>query len=123
MSNVYLSNILKIERITYYVKTIEEYVSGNSTAGFGKIFGWQTFCDEKHEPKKGQPHPLGTRIIFPLTGTLALLFGGLLFGLETGLNPVVTWVLIIVAALSCVLSWILFVRETPFFVEVDHPHN
>ncbi len=123
MSNVYLSNILKIDKITYYVKTIEEYVSGNSAAGFGKIFGWQTFCDKKHEPKKGQLRPFGARFIFPITGTLALLFGILLFVLEAGLNPVVTWVLIIVAVLSCGLTWRVLVRETPFFIEMDHPHN
>jgi hypothetical protein len=123
MSNVYFSNILIIERITDYVKTIEKYVSENSASGIGKIFGWQTFSDEKYEPKQGQPRPLGTRIIFPLTGTLALAFGFLLFFLETGLNPGVTSVLIGLAALSCGFTWILFFRETPFFSEMDRPPN
>jgi hypothetical protein len=123
MSDVYLSNILKIDRITYYVKDIEEYVSENSASGFGKIFRWQTFCDEKDESKKGQLHLFGTRFIFPVTGTLALGFGILLFFLETGLNPVVTCVLIILAALFCIVTWIVLVRETPVFVEMDHPHN
>lgn len=123
MSNVYLFNILKIERITYYVKTIEEYVSENSVSGFGEIFRWQTFCDEKDESKKGSPPSIGARFIFPVTGTLALLLGFLLFFLETGLNPVVTWVLIIFAALSCGLTWMVLVRETPFFSEREHLHN
>src|SRR5260370_21743022 len=123
MSNVYLSNILKIERITDYVKTIDKYVSQNSASGFGKFFSWQTFCDENHEPKKGQLRPLGARIIFPITGTLALAFGIILFFLETGLNPGVTWVLISGAFLAFVFTWRLHFREAPFFVEMDHPHN
>lgn len=123
MSNVYLTNILKIDRIIYYVNTIEEYVSENSASGFGKIFGWQSFCDEKDEPKKGLPRTIGVRFIFPVTGTLALLFGILLFSSETGLNPVVTWILIIFAALSCGFTWIILIRETPVFFEMDHLHN
>ena len=131
MSNVYLINILKIERITAYMKKIEKYVSERSASGFETIFGWQTFCEEEDEPKKGQPRPfvarfivpVGTRFIFPVTGTLALAFGIWLSFLETGLDRGVTVFLIIVAVLSCSLTWIILVWETPVFFEKDHPRN
>jgi hypothetical protein len=91
-------------------------VSSNSTADVENLFRWQTTYDEqKHKSEQDHFRPPSATVIFPLTATAALAFGIFLFFVETGFNPAVTWVLIVFAALFCVLSWILKLQKTPIF--------
>lgn len=116
LMNVYISNTSKVKAIGEYIIAIEVYVSSNSTADVENLFRWQTTYDEqKHKSEQDHFRPPSATVIFPLTATAALAFGIFLFFVETGFNPAVTWVLIVLAALFCVLSWILKLQKTPIF--------
>jgi len=99
-----------------YLIKIEEYVSRNSTADVGNLFRWQTTYDEqKYKAEQSQKWPPSATVIFPLTATAALSYGALLFFVEPGFNPIVTWVLMIFAVLCSVVSWIVQLQKTPVF--------
>jgi len=114
--NVYISNKSKVKAIGEYLIKIEEYVSRNSTADVGNLFRWQTTYDEqKYKAEQSQKWPPSATVIFPLTATAALSYGALLFFVEPGFNPIVTWVLMIFAVLCSVVSWIVQLQKTPVF--------